>query len=277
MCGPGTEGQPALFTCPALTPVPACVWFDTAARSWSSAGCRGATVSATGVTCACSHLTDFAVRFAILEDAAADVFAIDAPGLAIESLAVSPLFFLALAALALGTAVGAGVARRADAAAAPRFARALAADPEIAFARRVEELLGREAVIDRVAPAEGARSAAGARRGRRAASGWCGGGGGGGGGAGARRGAGAAARRGGAKIAPASGVGESDSLWGSAEVRGGELVPWQAAGAATPRPAAPAARPPVTAAPRSPVSSATALRCCGARARSRSVLVCGFH
>ena len=45
-------------TCPAKTA--ACSFWDNATRSWSSDGCSVVASTASGVTCACTHLTDFA-------------------------------------------------------------------------------------------------------------------------------------------------------------------------------------------------------------------------
>jgi hypothetical protein len=38
-----------------------CAWWDQAEQGWSTKGCRLATVDETGITCNCSHLTNFAV------------------------------------------------------------------------------------------------------------------------------------------------------------------------------------------------------------------------
>jgi hypothetical protein len=70
-------GQSAAFTCPDALPLGACIWWDTAALRWSTEGCSVLRIDETSVTCGCSHLTDFAVRFAAIEEAIEDVLAID--------------------------------------------------------------------------------------------------------------------------------------------------------------------------------------------------------
>ena len=64
MCGPGMEGKVVTYQCPGLAPVPSCVWFDASKGGWSNAGCQVASSSDTAVVCACTHLTDFSIRFA---------------------------------------------------------------------------------------------------------------------------------------------------------------------------------------------------------------------
>jgi hypothetical protein len=123
------------FACPAPAPVPQCVWWDGAARGgaggWSTAGCSVASVNATSITCACDHLTEFAVRFAALEGATPDVFAAaGALGVPVPLTIGSPLLFAAGALLVVG-ALGAVMGAALDVGGRRRFALALARDGEL--------------------------------------------------------------------------------------------------------------------------------------------------
>ena len=126
VCGPGSSGRTHQVVCPAVTPVASCLWFDTTAGAWSSDGCRVVRVTATAVTCACSHLTDFAVRFAALEKAPSNVFAVDMPLERSTAYSLQTFYLLLFFTLALVAAGGTirGAIRDADA--APLYTAALA-------------------------------------------------------------------------------------------------------------------------------------------------------
>jgi hypothetical protein len=51
------------------------MWWDTARLAWSSAGCTLANVTDTALVCACTHLTEFAGRYATLPQANNNLFA----------------------------------------------------------------------------------------------------------------------------------------------------------------------------------------------------------
>jgi hypothetical protein len=85
------EGQVIAYACPVPLPTPTCVWWDVASKRWSPEGCAVESMSETAVTCACSHLTDFALRFAVLEQLQEDLFVSDAPLTEPLLLGLSPL------------------------------------------------------------------------------------------------------------------------------------------------------------------------------------------
>ena len=70
------DATPVTFVCPtAIVGPPDCGFWDAAAYSWSNKGCTVAAVSSTAITCACTHLTDFAARFTAVAEAQPLVFA----------------------------------------------------------------------------------------------------------------------------------------------------------------------------------------------------------
>jgi hypothetical protein len=152
LCGPGYEGREITFACPAVVPVAACMWFDERARAWSTAGCAVRNISETAVVCECSHLTDFAVRFAALDQANEDLFAQEDAQIVATTLGfTSPLLYV-LGAAALLTALSVVGGAAADASAAPRFARALAADGDLAGVAAAAAARGAPWPLDRAAP-----------------------------------------------------------------------------------------------------------------------------
>ncbi len=178
VCGPGSGGRAVVFTCPRVTPVAACLYFNEARGAWATDGCAVAGVSSTAITCACTHLTPLAARFAALEQAAVEVFAADVPALVVVAWGAYGAHVALLLAIA-GAAVGCSVAgAAADARAAPLYASALAAQPPVLALKAAAE---GEAAAEAAASAAAARAAAaaaeeeaahfgGARRGRRAAA-----------------------------------------------------------------------------------------------------------
>lgn len=130
VCGPGAEGTTITYACPVASPVPVCVWFNTATQLWSTDGCSVAFVNVTSITCACMHLPgDFAVRFATLTQVQADVFAVDAPVTRVSSVPVWVAFFsvvgTAVGLLIMGSLCGVFVDRSGSASRDARFAQAL--------------------------------------------------------------------------------------------------------------------------------------------------------
>jgi hypothetical protein len=114
------------------------MWFDERARAWSTAGCRVLNVSETAIACACTHLTDFAVRFAALDQADADLFALDAPIPDVRRAAMGVLLLGAVGITALLTAVFAAGGAALDGAARARFGAALASDGDLALAAALD-------------------------------------------------------------------------------------------------------------------------------------------
>merc|ERR1719248_20926 len=57
-CGGSEDPRDVTVNCP--TKAASCSFWDNATRSWSSDGCSVVVNTASGVTCACTHLTDFA-------------------------------------------------------------------------------------------------------------------------------------------------------------------------------------------------------------------------
>ena len=54
---------------------PECIYWDTVAREWSSAGCVISLFDNSSISCSCNHLTDFAARFAAIGEENREIFA----------------------------------------------------------------------------------------------------------------------------------------------------------------------------------------------------------
>jgi hypothetical protein len=145
------------FECPTVVPVATCVWWDAAAPrdasaaagsnssrasaprgAWTNRGCAVLRVTPSAVECECAAATlgaSFAVRFAALARGNEDVFADD--GAAAVQWQRGGAFFATfgvLAAVVGLTALGVAGGAAADASDGRRFARALAAEPDVALA-----------------------------------------------------------------------------------------------------------------------------------------------
>ncbi len=136
MCGPGSEGARVAFSCPTVSSTPVCLWFDAAAAAWSIEGCEVANVTETAVTCACSHLTDFAVRFAALDLPDNDLFAADAPARVLLPPDSAALLPAVAATLCAATLLGAAFAAAREGPQRAAFAARVAADGEVALLAR---------------------------------------------------------------------------------------------------------------------------------------------
>ena len=136
MCGPGSEGARVTFSCPTVSTTPVCLWFDTVAAGWSIEGCEVANVTETAVTCACSHLTDFAVRFAALDLPDNDLFAVDAPVRVVLPPDTTLLLPAVVATLCAATLLGAAFASAQEGPKRALFAARVAADGEVALLAR---------------------------------------------------------------------------------------------------------------------------------------------
>jgi hypothetical protein len=110
-CAGGMGGSSFLFACPRVRPVPACLWWDAPAARWSGEGCVVVNASATSVTCACDHLTEFAARFAALAEQQEAVFAQNARLVEPSTYALNPGIFVVILTLAVLTAAGAILGR----------------------------------------------------------------------------------------------------------------------------------------------------------------------
>jgi hypothetical protein len=132
LCGPGALGQQVAFSCPSATAVPACLWYDAAAGAWSGAGCSVLAAGAGAVTCACSRLAPFALRFAALQVNDNDLFAADGGGGAAGGGGAVPTLLLGVcAALVAAGAAGACLGAAKEAAFRGRYAAALSRDREV--------------------------------------------------------------------------------------------------------------------------------------------------
>jgi len=132
MCGPGSEGTRVAFSCPTVNTTPVCLWFDTGAGRWSIDGCEVANVTETSITCACNHLTDFAVRFAALDLPDNDLFAADAPTRVVLPPDTAVLMLSVASVLCLATLCACCYAARAESPRRVAYAARVAADAEVA-------------------------------------------------------------------------------------------------------------------------------------------------
>ena len=158
-CGVGMGGSTVLFACPAVLPVPVCLWLDPATGRWSSADTAVVATSLTSVTCNTTHVADHAVRFAALAQQQADIFAAQAPLTSRTLAGVWPGVFVVVGLLLVG--FPAAAATWARAAAARRWAAALALDASVAWAKErgtvsAALLAGGSAATAKVAPGDAA-------------------------------------------------------------------------------------------------------------------------
>lgn len=150
-CGPEYYGRDVTFNCPEIGLLPLCAYWNTDARRWSTAGCSVVNVTATAVTCACNHLTEFAARFAALADEQQDVFAHTLDLFEDGSLITRfPHVFIILGLIIMLSCFGVLVACVVDQRAAKRFYEHLLGDEEVQFLARIEELKGNVFILDRV-------------------------------------------------------------------------------------------------------------------------------
>ena len=157
-CGPGEEGRVVQYTCPALAPTAACLWFDTTAGAWSSSGCTVVRVGDTSVTCSCTHLTDFAARFVALPVEGPNYFA-SADGIKFSFFTKWTAGIIAVTCTVLALAsVGVLVGSVYDSAAGLRFTQLLAADDELVFLQKTRALSEKPFVLDRIYPQVTARA-----------------------------------------------------------------------------------------------------------------------
>ena len=151
LCGPGSHRTPAVYRCPAVTPVPACLHWDEAASAWSNRGCTVAKVEAASITCSCTHLGNLAARYVAARAASANVFAVAEPIVQRLVVNVDASLLLLLVCLGLAAAAAAACYATADAQAFLRYGLALSSDPEMRFLRQLTEAQGKAWVMDRVA------------------------------------------------------------------------------------------------------------------------------
>jgi hypothetical protein len=119
VCPAGAAGREVSFRCPAVIPVPTCLWWNASAADgaggWSSSGCSFVSRSTTAVTCACDHLTSFAARFAALERGTGELIADVSPAFEPLEIRSTPAHAIVLAFLAVATAISIGTLAARDA------------------------------------------------------------------------------------------------------------------------------------------------------------------
>ena len=141
-CGYGSYGEVQTTTCLPATLVPLCASFDLAENVWSAAGCQPTASDATSVTCACSHLTDFAARFATVGQTQQGVFA-QALSVSQNSPFSSNTAFVGYVVVFVSCGVlllCALVLVRWDRASSKRFYESLIADPELQALAQLEAM-----------------------------------------------------------------------------------------------------------------------------------------
>ena len=143
-CGPGFYDAKVNFSCPDLAVQPICAFWSEALGEWSSAGCVVVNTTATALVCACSHLTNFAGRFAALSAEQQDVFAHSADLFAEPSALIGqyPHVFIIVGVILCVTLASLFVTSHLDAEGVVRYYQSLKDDEEVQFLARIEELKG---------------------------------------------------------------------------------------------------------------------------------------
>ena len=152
-CAASARAYTGSYACPALAVKPQCVWWDTTADAWSSAGCTAvAAGAADSFGCECDHLTAFAARFAAFAAQQQDIFSHGADLFVAprEMLAQFPHVFIILGIILGLMALSLVVASELDRIGDKRFYESLRADPEVRFLATIENLKGGVFVLDRV-------------------------------------------------------------------------------------------------------------------------------
>jgi hypothetical protein len=166
-CGPGFAGAEVEVACPSVAVLPVCgFWREGGGEQgsgWAAEGCGVAGWDAASITCACTHLTDFAARFVAVEAEASNAEVFAAPVAVVVLTPARAGLATVVVALLLGSVAAAAAAGAAgDEAAARRAAAALAADPELSFLARADE--ARLALAAEAEPGGSGRAGSGAPR-----------------------------------------------------------------------------------------------------------------
>jgi len=153
-CGPGEYGRVITFPCPAVSAQPQCGTWNAATNGWSTVGCEAVTSSNGGVTCACSHLSDFALHFATVATDGNDIFVVP-PFFMTPALMRSNSMLIVVAAIfgVFGALFFCVITS--DKAGNAAFYATLLADEEVQFLARVEAAKGRIFVLDRILDKDG--------------------------------------------------------------------------------------------------------------------------
>lgn len=149
-CGPGSAGITVTFRCPQVVPRPSCLYYDEQARVWTDRGCIVHDTTATSIVCACTHTTEFAARFAALEDAQEDIFAENELLTDVTVFEQYPYVFIITGSIMGVVLLGQCIALRFDRQADSRFYDALLLDEEVSLLERMEVLKCRAFILDRV-------------------------------------------------------------------------------------------------------------------------------
>lgn len=136
------DSAPSVFSCPAYQWSPVCGFWDPVNASWSSAGCLTSSTSTTSVVCECSHLTEFAARFAAVVDSQPLVFAaavcFESPTAVADAAGLWSVVATLLAAYALLATMG----EVADDVASQQYERFLSSHPDLNLVTNSEEDAG---------------------------------------------------------------------------------------------------------------------------------------
>ena len=151
-CGPSFYGVAVNFSCPSIAVQPMCAYWSASRGTWATDGCVPINQTCDALVCACTHLTDFAGRFAALANEQNDVFAhsanlFDSP---LSMLQQSPHVFAVVGMILFATFLLLFVTAHLDAEAHLRFYETLRDDEEVQFLARIEELKGHVFILDRL-------------------------------------------------------------------------------------------------------------------------------
>lgn len=158
-CGVGSYGRSVEYVCPRAVSQPTCAYWDTSNDAWATDGCTVVNQTAGALTCACTHLTEFAARFSLV--AAPDIETFEAtmrvPG--ISSLFGNQTAVVAtVASILVAVAVAYVMGQSADRVAERRFKAVIQADEEVRFLRKLDAYAGGRLAKLRLADEDEARA-----------------------------------------------------------------------------------------------------------------------
>jgi hypothetical protein len=156
VCGPGALGTTVTFNCPTAVTIPVCLWYDTSVSKWTPNACTVQSISETAVTCACSTIGSFAVRFPVLQLNDNDLFALDPAPTTTPYSSLSTILLVTCSVISFVTLFGCYYTGVKEGSFRKAYATALAADSEVRWLASAVEATGELTwVLDRWAGSRG--------------------------------------------------------------------------------------------------------------------------
>ena len=125
-----------------------CVFWNYTSQSWSSDGCKLIEINST-ISCSCTHLTDFAVRFKSILDTNSRIFANAASVYSMESLRRAAAYYIFLGTLVGIVIISAIYLHKLDIAASFKYSDYLS---QLQIFNHLKEIHGQDFFIDRLIP-----------------------------------------------------------------------------------------------------------------------------